>query len=162
MLCWYLMDLGETFKDMKVDPDPRECDVHRVLINPQGPDEDACAVGLVGLMRSIDGGVTWTARSDHAGAGVPGRIPAAILTGRRSCSLQQDAAGRSTGTSGIVQKAGSPRSKDGGATWERLLGGLPRRAAFALSAISLQAYANGYELFAVDTEWPAFSKPRWW
>ena len=53
-------DLGETFTDMKVDPDPKECDIHRVLINPLDPKKMHAAVGLVGLMRSTDAGVTWT------------------------------------------------------------------------------------------------------
>lgn len=53
-------DCGKTFKDLVIDPDPKECDVHRVLINPLDLNKMHAAVGLVGSMRSVDGGTTWT------------------------------------------------------------------------------------------------------
>ena len=53
-------DLGASFRDLRIDPDPKECDIHRVLINPQDPKKMHAAVGLVGLMRSVDGGDSWT------------------------------------------------------------------------------------------------------
>ena len=148
-------DLGETFKDMKIDPDPKECDVHRVLINPQDPTKLHAAVGLVGLMRSIDGGVTWTRDPIMPGLEYPDafvlhpdRPEILFLSAGRGWPINWYRRNRAEGR--------IARSKDSGATWERLLGGLPDGQRSLFSAISLQAHADGYELFAVDTDGQLF------
>ncbi len=51
-------DFGRSFKDLRIDPDPTECDVHHILIDPSEPQRMLAAVGLVGIMRSADGGTT--------------------------------------------------------------------------------------------------------
>ena len=47
-------DGGETFIDLKVDPDVGECDVHRILLDARKPGRILIANGLMGLMRSDD------------------------------------------------------------------------------------------------------------
>lgn len=54
------MDFGESFTELEVDPDPRERDIHRVLVHPARPDRLIVANGIVGLVTSHDGGKTWT------------------------------------------------------------------------------------------------------
>lgn len=53
-------DFGAAFTDLRLDPDPQECDVHRLVIDPRDPRRLIAAVGLVGFMRSEDDGATWT------------------------------------------------------------------------------------------------------
>ena len=53
------MDFGETFTELPVDPDPRERDIHRVLVHPERPDRLIVANGIVGLVTSEDRGKTW-------------------------------------------------------------------------------------------------------
>ena len=52
-------DFGESFTELEVDPDPRERDIHRILVHPQRPDRIIVANGIVGLMTSDDRGKTW-------------------------------------------------------------------------------------------------------
>ena len=33
----YSDDFGKTFTELPVDPDPRECDIHRILVHPARP-----------------------------------------------------------------------------------------------------------------------------
>ncbi len=148
-------DCGETFRDMKVDPDPKECDIHRVLINPHDPMKMHAAVGLVGLMRSIDGGETWTRDPIMPGLEYPDafvlhpdRPETLFLSAGRGWPINWYKRNRAEGR--------IARSKDGGATWERLLGGLPDGQRSLFSALSLQVHAGGFELFAVDTDGQLF------
>jgi photosystem II stability/assembly factor-like uncharacterized protein len=52
-------DFGESFVELPVDPDPRECDIHRILVHPSRPDRIIIANGIVGMMASDDGGRTF-------------------------------------------------------------------------------------------------------
>ncbi len=149
-------DLGETFKDMLIDPDPKECDIHRVLINPQDPRKLHAAVGLVGLMRSVDGGETWTRDPIMPGLEYPDafvlhpdRPELLFLSAGRGWPINWYKRNRAEGR--------IARSKDGGATWERLLGGLPDGQRSLFSAISLHVYADGLEVFTVDTDGQLFA-----
>ena len=36
--CRYSDDFGESFTELPVDPDPRECDIHRILVHPARPE----------------------------------------------------------------------------------------------------------------------------
>ena len=49
-------DFGENFTELPVDPDPRECDIHRILVHPARPNRIIIANGIVGMMASEDGG----------------------------------------------------------------------------------------------------------
>ena len=52
-------DFGATFRDLHVDPQIGENDIHRVLVSPLRPGRILAAVGLVGVMSSTDDGATW-------------------------------------------------------------------------------------------------------
>ena len=52
-------DFGESFTELVVDPDPVECDIHRVLVHPDRPHRLIVANGIVGVMSSDDDGATW-------------------------------------------------------------------------------------------------------
>jgi photosystem II stability/assembly factor-like uncharacterized protein len=48
------------------------------------------------------------------------------------------------------------RSRDGGLTWERLLGGLPNGQRALFSAITIDAWDDGYAVYAADTDGQVF------
>src|ERR1700735_1426859 len=52
-------DFGQSFTELTVDPDPVECDIHRVLVHPARPGRLIVANGIVGVMSSEDNGATW-------------------------------------------------------------------------------------------------------
>src|SRR5438105_5860814 len=52
-------DFGRSFTELEVDPDPQECDMHRILVHPARPDRIIIANGIVGMMASDDGGASW-------------------------------------------------------------------------------------------------------
>lgn len=148
-------DSGRTFRDLDIDPDPRECDVHRLLVDPQDPRRMIASVGLVGLMRSADGGATWTRdpvvpRMEYPDAFVmhPDRPELLFVAAGVGWPPHWYASGRAQGR--------IARSTDGGATWERLLGGLPDGQRALFSALSIAVHAGGFDLFAADTDGQVF------
>lgn len=52
-------DEGRSFTALPIDPDPREVDLHRVLVHPKRPDRILISNGLAGTMVSEDRGQTW-------------------------------------------------------------------------------------------------------
>ncbi len=149
-------DFGETFTDLKIDPDPHECDLHRVLIDPQDPNKMYAAVGLVGLMRSVDGGKTWT--RDPVMPSL--EYPDAFVLHPDRPNLLFLAAGYGWPPTWYKRNRAQgriARSKDAGLTWERLLGGLPDGQRSLFSAISLSVHGEGFDLFAVDTDGQLFN-----
>ena len=48
------------------------------------------------------------------------------------------------------------RSRDGGNTWQRLLGGLPNGQRALFSALTIEAWPGGSALYAVDTDGEVF------
>ena len=148
-------DLGRTFEELPVDPNPAECDIHRVLIDPRAPERMIAAVGLVGLVRSVDAGKTWT-----RDAVLPQmEYPDAFVMHPDDPDLLFLAAGvgwpphwyRSGRAQGKLA-----RSRDGGQTWERLLGGLPDGQRALFSALTIEVRAGGFDLFAADTDGQIF------
>lgn len=149
-------DMGQTFRDLQLDPDPRECDVHRLLINPRAPEQMITAVGLVGLMRSKDAGATWTRdpvlpTMEYPDAFVmhPDQPELLFLAAGVGWPPHWYEAGRAQGK--------LARSRDGGKTWDRLLGGLPDGQRALFSALSISAHPGGYDLFAADTDGQIFT-----
>ena len=145
-------DGGTSFRDLQVDPNPVECDMHRLLIDPQTPDRMIAAVGLVGLIRTEDGGEAWTRdpslfemeypdglvmhpdRPDLLFMGVGVGWPPTWYRKRRA-------------------QGKIARSTDRGRSWERLLGGLPDGQRPLFSALSLNTHVDGgFDLFTADTD----------
>ena len=144
-------DFGESFTDLHVDPDPVECDIHRVLVHPARPNRFIVANGIVGVCSSDDGGKTWRKNTMPPHADYPDAIvlhpdePDTIfLTAGVGWPSQWYEIGKARGK--IV------RSRDGGNTWQHLLGGLPNGQRAVYSALTIEAWKGGYALYAADTD----------
>lgn len=148
-------DGGRTFEDLRIDPEPAECDMHRLLVNPRAPDRMIAAVGLVGLVRSADGGSTWVRdpvmpQMEYPDAFVmhPDEPDLLFLAAGVGWPPHWYKSGRAQGK--------VARSRDGGKTWDRLLGGLPNGQRALFSALSLEVHEDGFDLFAADTDGQVF------
>ena len=148
-------DFGETFTDLHVDPRPIECDIHRILLHPQRPDRIIVANGIVGVMSSDDGGATWRKNPMPAEA----NYPDAMVVHPDDPDLVFLSAG--VGWPSHWYKIGRARgkiarSRDGGMSWERLLGGLPDGQRALFSALTIEVWPGGFGLHAVDTDGQVF------
>lgn len=148
-------DFGESFADLKVDPDPQECDIHRILVHPARPHRLIVANGIVGMMSSEDGGRTWTKipmppDADYPDAIVihPEQPDLLFMTAGVGWPLHWYERGRARGK--------LFRSADAGKTWQRLLGGLPNGQRALFSALTIEARSGGYALYAADTDGQVF------
>ncbi len=148
-------DFGKSFAELPVDPDPQECDIHRILVHPDRPDRLIVANGIVGMMKSEDGGKTWQRMpmppdADYPDAIVihPDRPDLLFMSAGVGWPLHWYERGRARGK--IF------RSPDAGATWQRLLGGLPNGQRALFSALTLEASHGGFALYAADTDGQVF------
>jgi photosystem II stability/assembly factor-like uncharacterized protein len=148
-------DFGESFTELVVDPDPVECDIHRVLVHPDRPHRLIVANGIVGVVSSDDDGATWRKNPMPPHADYPDAIV-----------VHPDAPDTVFLTAGVgwpshwyeIGKARGKiaRSRDGGNTWQRLLGGLPNGQRALFSALTIEAWPGGSALYAVDTDGEVF------
>jgi len=148
-------DFGKSFKELPVDPDPRECDIHRILVHPARPSRIVIANGIVGMMISEDGGRSFQRMKMPADANYPDAV---VLHPREPDLLFMSAGvgwpvhwyelGRARGK--IF------RSRDAGKSWQRLLGGLPNGQRALFSALTIEARNDGYSLHAADTDGQVF------
>ncbi len=113
------------------------------------------ALGLVALVRSVDGGATWTRdpilpsmEYPHASVMHPDKPDLLFLCAGYGWPPTWYKRNRAQGR--------IARSTDGGETWQRLLGGLPDGQRALFSALSLQVHGDSFELFAVDTDGQVF------
>jgi len=148
-------DFGASFIELKIDPNPVECDVHRILLHPARPRRIIVANGIVGVMSSEDAGKTWRKNPMPPHANYPDAMvvhpddPDLIfLTAGVGWPSHWYRLGRARGK--------IARSRDGGMTWERLLGGLPDGQRALFSALTIEAWPGGYGLHAVDTDGQVF------
>jgi len=148
-------DFGKSFTELTVDPDPQECDIHRILVHPARPDRLIIANGIVGMMTSEDGGKTWQKiamppQADYPDAIVihPDRPDLLFMSVGVGWPLHWYERGRARGK--IF------RSSDAGKTWQRLLGGLPNGQRALFSALTIEAWSGGYSLYAADTDGQIF------
>jgi photosystem II stability/assembly factor-like uncharacterized protein len=148
-------DFGETFSELVVDPDPVECDIHRVLVHPDRPHRLIVANGIVGVMSSDDDGATWRKNpmpphADYPDAIVihPDEPDTVFLTAGVGWPSHWYEIGKARGK--------IARSRDGGNTWQRLLGGLPNGQRALFSALTIEAWPGGSALYAVDTDGELF------
>src|SRR3954462_7250975 len=131
-------DFGRSFAELPVDPDPQECDIHRILAHPARPDRIIIANGLVGMMTSDDRGATWRKNPMPAGA----NYPDAVIVHPDQPDLLFMSAG--VGWPPHWYELGRARgkifrSRDAGQTWERLLGGLPNGQRALFSGLTVEA-----------------------
>lgn len=148
-------DFGLSFEELPVEPEPVERDIHRILTHPECPHRIIVANGIVGISRSDDDGATWTRlplpdRSNYPDAFVvnPRDPDELFLAAGDGWPQHWYARGRARGR--IL------RSRDGGYSWTRLLGGLPDGQRALLSALTVVAAPGGLWLFAADTDGQIF------
>src|SRR4029077_20987112 len=67
-------DFRQRFTELPVDPDPQECDIHRILVHPKRPNRIIIANGIVGMMSSEDGGKSFQRIAMPAEANYPDAV----------------------------------------------------------------------------------------
>jgi photosystem II stability/assembly factor-like uncharacterized protein len=148
-------DFGESFRELAVDPDPQECDIHRILVHPARPDRIIIANGIVGMMASEDGGKSFRRMKMPAEANYPDAI--VIHPDKPDLLFMSAGVGWPVHWYEIGRARGKIfRSHDAGKTWERLLGGLPNGQRALFSALTIEARDDGYSLYAADTDGQVF------
>jgi hypothetical protein len=113
------------------------------------------ANGIVGLVTSHDRGKTWQRNKMPERANYPDAIvlhpdnpDVVFMTAGTGWPSNWYVVGRGRGK--IL------RSRDGGATWTRLLGGLPNGQRAVFSALTIEATGAGTGLYAADTDGQVF------
>ncbi len=148
-------DFGKTFTELPVDPDPRECDIHRILVHPARPKRVIIANGIVGMMASEDGSASFHRMKMPPDANYPDAVvlhpddpDLLFMSAGVGWPVHWYELGRARGK--------IYRSRDAGKSWERLLGGLPDGQRALFSALTIEARRDGYSLHAVDTDGQVF------
>ncbi len=143
-------DAGETFRELPVNPDVSEVDIHRLVLHPRRPRRIIAATGW-GMIQSDDGGATW--RNGERLPGIDYPIPIVahpddpdllFVAGGEGWPPNWYQIGRS--------RAKIARSRDGGASWQRLLGGLPDGQRPTFGGLALEAWEDGFTVLAADTD----------
>ena len=146
-------DAGQNFEEIPVCEDFTDIDVHRVVVHPDRPDRYIVANGW-GLMLSEDRGKTWV-RLDAAGI----NYPDAMVTHPHNPDLLflSGAVGYPPNWYAINRaRPRLARSKDGGMSWERLLGGFPSGQRAAIGGMTLAVWEGGSTIFVGDTDGQIF------
>jgi photosystem II stability/assembly factor-like uncharacterized protein len=148
-------DFGQSFIELPVDPDPRECDIHRILLHPARPDRIIIANGIVGMMASEDGGATFSRMKMPADANYPDAV--VIHPDQPDLLFMSAGVGWPVHWYELGRARGKIfRSRDAGKSWQRLLGGLPNGQRALFSALTIEVHAGGYSLHAADTDGQVF------
>jgi photosystem II stability/assembly factor-like uncharacterized protein len=148
-------NFGASFAELPVDPDPQECDIHRILVHPARPNRIVIANGIVGMMVSEDGGNSFQRMKMPAEANYPDAI--VIHPDQPDLLFMSAGVGWPVHWYEIGRARGKIfRSRDAGKTWERLLGGLPNGQRALFSALTIEARRDGFSLHAVDTDGQVF------
>lgn len=123
-------------------------DAHRIVFGPSGPHELYFTSGE-GLYHSVDAGVSWTHLTRRRDAvGYPDALfldPSDARTVYLSGSPNSPDAWLEPG---VPVHPGFLRSRDGGATWERLDAGLPARVGGTFEALAMHDAAGGPAFYA--------------
>jgi photosystem II stability/assembly factor-like uncharacterized protein len=148
-------DEGRSFTPLPIDPDPREVDLHRVLIHPKKPDRILISNGLAGTMVSEDRGQTWRRGLNPPGIDYPDPLvmhpddpDLLFMAGAVGWPPHWYKLGRA--------RTKIARSRDGGKTWQRLLGGLPDGQRAIFGGLTLEAWDGGFALYAADSDGQVF------
>ncbi len=140
-------DDGETWQSI---PGVYE-DVHRCIINPNNP-KQLYVTGGMGLWRSKDDGTTW---ENTFSPGSPyGGYPDQLVFKPSDPNYMLVSAGeKSPGAWRTEHRANSriSRSRDGGATWEILSGGLQDKMHHSVEAMCLEESGGQVQIFAGTT-----------
>jgi photosystem II stability/assembly factor-like uncharacterized protein len=143
-------DGGASFVELPVNPDVSEVDIHRLVLHAKRPRRILAATGW-GMIASDDGGASW-----RRGARLPGiDYPIPLLAHPDDPDLLFVAGGEGWPPNWYQigrSRAKVARSRDGGASWQRLLGGLPDGQRPTFGGLALEAWDGGYAVFAADTD----------
>lgn len=143
-------DAGASFTELPVNPDVSEVDIHRLVLHPQRPQRIVAATGW-GIIASDDGGASW-----RQGERLPGiDYPIPLLAHPDDPDLLFVAGGEGWPPNWYQigrSRAKIARSRDGGRSWQRLLGGLPDGQRPTFGGLALEAWDGGYAVFAADTD----------
>jgi hypothetical protein len=151
----YSDDFGKTFTELPVDPDPRECDIHRILVHPARPNRIIIANGIVGMMASEDGGKSFHRIKMPPDANYPDAV--VLHPDQPDLLFMSAGVGWPVHWYELGRARGKIfRSRDAGKTWERLLGGLPNGQRALFSALTIEVHGSGYSLHAADTDGQVF------
>jgi photosystem II stability/assembly factor-like uncharacterized protein len=143
-------DGGQSFRELPVSDEIAEIDIHRIIIHPGALGRIVLATGW-GMLVSTDDGQQWKPMSALPGIHYP--VPLVchpedpnllFVAGGEGWPPQWYEIGRS--------RAKIARSRDGGITWERLMGGLPDGQRAAYGALSVEAWPGGFRVMAADTD----------
>jgi hypothetical protein len=143
-------DGGETFRELPVNPDSSEVDIHRLALHPGRPERIIAATGW-GMIASDDRGASW--RNGERLPGIDYPIPLVVhpddpdllfVAGGEGWPPNWYRIGRS--------RAKIARSRDGGRSWQRLLGGLPDGQRPTFGGLALEAWDGGFAVLAADTD----------
>lgn len=143
-------DGGESFTELPVNPDVSEVDIHRLVLHPKRPRRIIAATGW-GVIVSDDGGASW--RKGERLPGIDYPIPLVahpddpdllFVAGGQGWPPNWYQIGRS--------RAKIARSRDGGCSWQRLLGGLPDGQRPTFGGLALEAWDGSFAVFAADTD----------
>jgi photosystem II stability/assembly factor-like uncharacterized protein len=145
---------GQTFSELPVDPDVGDVDIHKILVHAQRPGRIVAATGW-GMIISEDDGATW-----QKGIALP-RIdyPVPLVMHPHDPDLLFVAGGEGWPPNWYAlgrSRARIARSRDGGRTWERLLGGLPDGQRPTYGALAIDAWHGGFAVYAADTDGQIF------
>jgi hypothetical protein len=148
-------DFGETFTELAVDPDPRECDIHRILVHRDRPNRIIIANGIVGMMASEDGGRSFRRMAMPPDANYPDAV--VLHPDEPDLLFMSAGVGWPVHWYELGRARGKIfRSRDAGKTWQRLLGGLPNGQRALFSALTIAVHDSGYSLYAADTDGQVF------
>jgi photosystem II stability/assembly factor-like uncharacterized protein len=143
-------DGGATFSELPVNRDVSEVDIHRLALHPKRPERIIAATGW-GMIASDDRGASWRKGEPLPGIDYPIPLVAhpddpdlLFVAGGEGWPPNWYQLGRS--------RAKIARSRDGGASWQRLLGGLPDGQRPTFGGLALEAWDGGFALFAADTD----------
>ena len=143
-------DGGASFAELPVNPDVSEVDIHRLVLHPKRPRRLIAATGW-GIVASDDGGASW-----HKGARLPGiDYPIPLVAHPDDPDLLFVGGGEGWPPNWYQigrSRAKIARSRDGGLTWQRLLGGLPDGQRPTFGGLALEAWDGGFAVFAADTD----------
>lgn len=148
-------DEGKSFTPLPIDPDPREVDLHRVLVHPKKPDRILISNGLAGTMVSEDRGQTWQRGLNPPGIDYPD--PLVMHPDDPDLLFMAGAVGWPPHWYKIGRaRTKIARSRDGGKTWQRLLGGLPDGQRAIFGGLTLEAWDGGFAVYAADSDGQVF------